>query len=53
MDYTTKDSCILCGKSTEYTLKTPIEERINYIETAGQLCQVCSFEVYGEKRKQV
>ena len=46
MDHIIIDCCVLCGKETEYTKDTPISNRINYVETAGQLCHTCSFEVF-------
>lgn len=36
-----------CGKATEYLITTPISERENYVEGAGQLCKSCSQSIYG------
>jgi len=36
-----KDSCILCGAETPYEETTHIDQRIGYIEGAGQLCRSC------------
>lgn len=42
----TVEYCILCGKSTEYTLETPIDFRDGYIEDVGQLCRKCYSDIY-------
>lgn len=36
-----KDKCVLCGKATEYEKETPVDERLYYVEGAGQLCAEC------------
>jgi hypothetical protein len=36
-----KDTCILCGIETVYDFETHIDNRIGYIEGAGQLCSDC------------
>ncbi|WP_308990381.1 hypothetical protein QLS71_002715 [Mariniflexile litorale] len=41
------DVCVLCGSETLYPTNTPINERVNYIKGAGQLCYSCSSDVYG------
>ena len=41
-----KDTCVICGKETEYTKDTPIQNRIGYVEGAGQLCRDCHMELY-------
>jgi len=37
-----KESCVNCGKLTQYTKNTPIELRYDYIENGGQLCTECA-----------
>lgn len=37
----TKETCILCGAETPYTVSTHIDYRHGYIEGAGQLCKAC------------
>ena len=32
------DTCVICGKESPYTRETHIDERIGYIEGAGQGC---------------
>lgn len=32
------DHCVICGKQAPYTRSTPIDERVGYIEGAGQSC---------------
>jgi hypothetical protein len=41
-----KDSCVVCGKETEYTKDTHIDLREYYIEGAGQLCEECYVSIY-------
>ena len=36
-----KDRCILCGAETAYDETTHIDNRVGYIEGAGQLCINC------------
>ena len=36
-----RETCYLCGCDTPFYKDTPINERFNYIEGAGQLCQHC------------
>jgi len=33
-----KDLCALCGKESPYDSQTHIEDRVGYIEGAGQTC---------------
>ena len=40
------ECCVLCGRETEYTRQTLIQDRIGYIEGAGQLCSDCFKELY-------
>lgn len=35
------ETCVLCGKATDITRETPVDERFGYIEGAGQLCREC------------
>jgi hypothetical protein len=35
------DICIICGKDTQYTRSTNIDNRIGYIEGCGQTCTEC------------
>ena len=37
-----KDYCYLCQRETPFYKDDPIENRYNYIEGAGQLCQECN-----------
>jgi hypothetical protein len=32
------DHCVICGKQSPYTRNTPIEDRVNYVDGAGQSC---------------
>jgi hypothetical protein len=32
------DKCVVCGRVTQYQHTTPIDQRIGYIEGAGQTC---------------
>jgi hypothetical protein len=32
------DKCVVCGRVTQYHHTTPIDQRIGYIEGAGQTC---------------
>ena len=41
-----KESCIRCGKETEYDVDTPVTERSCYIPKMGQMCFDCFCEVY-------
>ena len=43
------EKCIVCKNDTEYYTDTPIKNRQFYIETAGQLCQKCHYELYVKK----
>jgi hypothetical protein len=36
-----KELCVLCGGETPYVFETPIQERIGYVEGAGQTCSYC------------
>ena len=41
-----KECCVRCGKETEYTKDTPIDQRENYVEGGGQLCKECYALIY-------
>jgi len=40
-----KEMCVSCWKQTEYEVNTPIDQRRNYLEGAGQLCEKCAEEL--------
>lgn len=44
------ECCVHCGRETDYSRQTPIQDRIGYIEGAGQLCRDCHNEVYSKER---
>ena len=44
-----KDKCNLCNDDSLYDRTEPINERIGYIEGAGQLCLDCYEKVYGHE----
>ena len=46
-----KDKCIVCGKKTLYPTSTHIDDRLNYVEGAGQLCSKCWASTFIKKRK--
>lgn len=46
-----REYCVVCGRLTDYHPNTPIQDRVNYIETAGQLCKACAFDVYGKNSR--
>ena len=35
--------CVYCGEETQYKKDDHIDQRINYIEGAGQLCSRCRY----------
>ena len=41
-----KDKCNCCGVETPYDKETHIDNRIGYIEGAGQLCLDCYDKIY-------
>jgi hypothetical protein len=41
-----KDKCITCGKETPYDKDLHINNRLWYVECAGQLCRACWEDVY-------
>ena len=40
------DGCVLCGEKTGYKRSDPIQQRLYYVEGAGQLCESCFRETY-------
>ncbi len=41
------ECCVLCEAETQYTVSDHIDNRMFYIEGAGQLCSDCHKKVYG------
>lgn len=41
-----KDKCVMCGKETKYDVDEHVDNRLYYIEGAGQLCEECYKSVY-------
>lgn len=41
------ERCVLCGRILNVSVDLPISERKTYVETSGQLCEECCWEVYG------
>ena len=35
------ESCVRCGKKTDYTVADSVSVRYHYIDGAGQLCDEC------------
>ena len=46
-----KDKCNCCGVETLYDKETHIDNRLGYIEGAGQLCLDCYGVIYDLKPK--
>ena len=46
------ECCVRCGKETEYTKDTHIDQRKGYIEGAGQLCEECYKLIYRTQTSQ-
>jgi len=44
-----KETCVLCGSITPYNKNDDINMREHYVEGAGQLCDKCFIDIYGEK----
>ena len=42
-----KNTCVRCGKETEYEINSPVTLRRYYVEGSGQLCPLCYQELYG------
>ena len=40
------EKCISCFEITNISKSTPIDQRLNYIEGAGQLCDPCKKRIY-------
>jgi len=45
------EKCVQCECDTPYLITTPIDERMYYIEGAGQLCEKCYHEIYEKPKK--
>jgi len=45
------ERCVMpgCGGDTGYLIRTPIQQRVGYVEGAGQLCSPCYNTTYGGK----
>lgn len=41
-----KEKCVVCGVETKYMFSTPISERQDYVEGAGQFCKKCYYDLY-------
>lgn len=41
-----KDKCVLCGEETTHKQDERINDRMNYVEGSGQLCDSCYTQVY-------
>lgn len=41
------ERCVSCYELTDVRKDTPVDERPNYIEGAGQLCPECWRRIYG------
>lgn len=44
-----KEKCVICGSETDYDETTNINQRYNYVEGCGQLCEKCYNGVYDKK----
>ena len=44
------DNCVCCGKQSDEPETRSVEYRNYYVEGAGQLCENCFIEVYGNIR---
>ena len=43
-----KEICVLCGRVTDVDVSTPIDQRLHYVEGAGQLCPECDAKIYSK-----
>ena len=41
------DNCVCCGKQTNEPEARNVDHRNYYVDGAGQLCEDCYIEVYG------
>jgi hypothetical protein len=41
-----KENCVKCGKETPYDERNHIDQRLFYVEGAGQLCGLCWRDAY-------
>lgn len=42
-----RDKCVLCDEETNYSRRTPTDQRLHYVEGGGQLCVRCYAKIYG------
>lgn len=47
-----KEPCVVCHAVTNYSYRTPIQERNYYVEGVGQLCEKCYADVILEYNRQ-
>lgn len=47
-----KEPCVVCHAVTDYSYRTPIQERNYYVEGVGQLCEKCYADVILEYNRQ-
>lgn len=47
---TNMEVCVLCGKVTDVPITEPLEQRMNYLPGAGQLCKECAIENIQEEQ---
>lgn len=40
------DICVMCGKPTHYPITMHVDNRMHYVEGAGQLCADCYNKIY-------
>jgi len=45
-----EDPCVSCGGYTGYKFSTPVAQRYNYVEGAGQLCAKCYSDDYKKNK---
>ena len=43
----TFEKCVSCHEVTTVDINTDINNRMHYVEGAGQLCPKCYFTIYG------
>jgi hypothetical protein len=46
-----KDKCTVCSDDSLYDKTMPIDLRLGYIETSGQLCLECYDKIYNKGAK--
>ncbi len=42
--------CVSCHRITDVPASLPVRQRRGYIESVGQLCEDCYYEIYGKLR---